>query len=328
MREASEALYLESQPRVFERLTVSDLGAPLLRELRALHATDDRYAAVFLIHLALLGAAAWLALSAAAPALRVLGGLLEVPALVGLSVGLHEASHGRLLRRRAANELAGFLCGLPLLIPLSAFRTNHADHHRRRGCRGEPAPEVLDFSLLRSLPVYALGVLVKSFGFVTVLPVIALAKSRGALRLRTAGGYLLVLVALGAARALLSPGALWRVWLLPLAATAVLSQLRAVAEHGLTLKGNTFTASRTVVGHPLLSAAMCNINFHLEHHLFPRLPWYRLPAAHRLLAAAYRRAGASVYDSYGQFFADFLRATWRGIRNDTRLVAMATRRAP
>ncbi len=328
MRDASDALYFAARPQVFERLAVTDLPPSLRRRLRALHTPDDRYAACFVVHLVLLAAAARLALAATAPAPRLLAGALEVVALVGLSVGLHEASHGHLLRRRWANELGGWLCGLPLLIPLSAFRTNHADHHRRRGPAGRPAPKVLDFALLRSLPAYAVGVFAKSFGFVTALPVIALVKARGRVRLRTIGEYLLVVAALAAARALLPPEALVRVWLLPLAATAILSQLRAVAEHGLTLKGNAFTASRTVTSNPLVSAAMCNINYHLEHHLLPELPWYRLPAAHRLLAAVYARTGASVYGSYHRFFADFLRATWRGIPPDTRLVAAAARGAP
>jgi fatty acid desaturase len=37
-----------------------------------------------------------------------------------------------------------------------------------------------------------------------------------------------------------------------------------------------------------------NFNFHIEHHLFPNLPWYRLRAARRLikptLGVGYRRA--------------------------------------
>jgi fatty acid desaturase len=323
MKSAEDLVYLSAAPKRVERLSRADLPAALLSGLRALHKTDDRYAARFGVHAALLIAGAVIGASTQAVALRALGCLLEVIALVGLSVGLHEASHGRLLSRRWANDLVGLLCGLPLLLPVTAFRTNHLDHHRRRGCGARVTPEVLDFALLRSLPVYAIGVAAKSFGFVTVLPVIALVKSRGRARARTIGEYLLVIAIVMAASRLIGWQQIVRLWCLPLAVTALFSQVRAVAEHGLTLKGNTFTASRTVVSGPVVSYLMCNINYHLEHHLCPNLPWYRLPAAHRLLAEVYRRSGASVYRSYRHFFLDFLRSTWRGIRPDHRLIGLA-----
>jgi len=328
MKHSWDLLYLAAAPRRVERLSLLELPAPLRQQLRALHLRDDRYATRFLLHGGLLLAGVALAAAAAHAAVRLLGGTLEVVGLIGLSIGVHEASHGSLLRRRWANELAGFLCGVPLLLPVSAFRTNHLDHHRRRGCGARPTPEVLDFALLRSLPAYALGVAAKSFGFLTVLPVIALAKSRARVRLRTVGEYLLMLSVLYATHALVGGAALLRLWFIPLAVTGLCSQVRAVAEHGLTLKGNTFTASRTVTSGRLVSFLMCNINYHLEHHLCPSLPWYRLPAAHRLLADAYRRSGASVYGSYRRFFADFLRATWRGVRPERRLVAPQARSYP
>jgi len=38
---------------------------------------------------------------------------------------------------------------------------------------------------------------------------------------------------------------------------------------------------------PIISAfAVLNFNFHIEHHFFPNLPWYRLPGASRLVKAA------------------------------------------
>ena len=328
MKRAEDLVYLRAAPKCVERLSRSDLPASLLGALRALHELDDSYAARFGVHAALLIAGALIAAFAQAAALRMLGCMFEVIALIGLSVGLHEASHGRLLSRRWANDLVGLLCGLPLLLPVTAFRTNHLDHHRRRGCGARATPEVLDFALLRSLPVYAIGVAAKAFGFVTVLPVIALVKSRGRLRARTIGEYLLIIAIVKAASVLVGWHQLVRLWFLPLAATALFSQIRAVAEHGLTLKGNTFTASRTVVSSPVVSYLMCNINYHLEHHLCPNLPWYRLPAAHRLLQDVYRRSGASVYGSYRHFFLDFLRSTWRGIRPDHRLIGLAEGNAP
>jgi len=328
MRKTEDLLYLSKAPRSVERLSLSDLPLSLRTELRALHSQDDRFAAHFAVHGTLLVVGSAIAIWSRARPASVVGCLLQVLAMIGLSVGLHEASHGRLLSRRWANDLVGLVCGLPLLLPVSAFRTNHLDHHRRRGCGARPTPEVLDFALLRSLPAYVLGIVAKSFGFVTVLPVIALVKSRGRRRVRTIGEYAIVIALVAAGGVLFGRQRLTQIWFLPLAVTALYSQIRAVAEHGLTLKGNTFTASRTVVSGPVTSFLMCNINYHLEHHLCPNLPWYRLPAAHRLLADTYCRAGASVYPSYRHFFGDFLRSTWRGIRPDHRLVDLTAETVP
>jgi len=38
------------------------------------------------------------------------------------------------------------------------------------------------------------------------------------------------------------------------------------------------------------------VNYHLEHHLYPAVPHYHLPALHRVLAAKGVLAGAEVRD--------------------------------
>jgi fatty acid desaturase len=35
---------------------------------------------------------------------------------------------------------------------------------------------------------------------------------------------------------------------------------------------------------PLLSFLWANITFHVEHHLYPRVPFFRLPDLHKMLA--------------------------------------------
>jgi fatty acid desaturase len=72
---------------------------------------------------------------------------------------------------------------------------------------------------------------------------------------------------------------------------------------------------------------MCNINYHLEHHLFPAVPWYNLPKLHRLLEPEYRRAGASSYRSYSAFFYDSIKAGWAGNLPNGRLIPAETRHA-
>jgi fatty acid desaturase len=45
--------------------------------------------------------------------------------------------------------------------------------------------------------------------------------------------------------------------------------------------------TRTVTSNRVVSILMCNLNYHLEHHTFPGIPWYHLPLLHGLLAPEY-----------------------------------------
>lgn len=57
-----------------------------------------------------------------------------------------------------------------------------------------------------------------------------------------------------------------------------LSMLSESDPHRRDLRHNTVTVTS-----PIMGFLWANITYHVEHHLFPRVPFYRLPALHRLL---------------------------------------------
>ena len=87
-------------------------------------------------------------------------------------------------------------------------------------------------------------------------------------------------------------------WLLPMNVAMVLSNVRANAERVGTGADGAMLTSRTVISNRLVSLLMCNLNYHLEHHLYPGVPWYNLPRLHKLLRPAYAEAGAHIERSY------------------------------
>lgn len=71
---------------------------------------------------------------------------------------------------------------------------------------------------------------------------------------------------------------------LPLLLVTLLTGLRPYLEHAGTQKG-LFSTSRTRTS-PLLSLFYFFNNYHLEHHLYPKVPCYNLPRVHAWLGKA------------------------------------------
>lgn len=73
-------------------------------------------------------------------------------------------------------------------------------------------------------------------------------------------------------------------WLFPLAVGQPFLRMMLLAEHtGCSHDNNGLTNTRTTLTFPLLSYLIWNIPFHAEHHLYPSIPFYLLPAAHEKL---------------------------------------------
>jgi len=281
-----------------------------------------------LLFFALYAIAVYATLAFDHPVVRTASLLGIVCAMIGFTVLLHEASHRSLFKKPIINDAVGFLCGLPILLPVSGFRTNHIGHHARRSSQGDPQDAAFPrLDKATTLAAHLLVFLVKAYAFILILPTSVIVRADRRTRYQILVEYGLLTVFYAGVFWLFPFTLVWKLWLLPLLIGALFTQLRAIAEHGLTTRGNVFTATRTVTSNRLASFMMCNINYHLEHHLFPAVPWYNLPKLHRLLQEEYRRAGASSYSSYTAFFSDFIKTAWAGTIPNGRLIPEETRHA-
>jgi fatty acid desaturase len=101
----------------------------------------------------------------------------------------------------------------------------------------------------------------------------------------------------------------WRayllLWFLP--ATTLLQailRLRAVCEHGAVpdaAAGHPLRAARTTLNPWWLRWLLFphDVYFHIEHHLYPSIPHYRLPACHAALAARGAFEGGAEVQTFG-----------------------------
>ena len=224
-----------------------------------------------------------------------------------LFVLAHDAAHYRLFKARRLNDFLGRMLAMPVGISMCTYRVIHRLHHNHLYDKRDP-----DIPLIAGYPRgqrYFLGKLFKDLAGLTAwktfkyffgAPVINDDAGEAARPLNDTAPHLRQ-----AARNdrwwVLS----WQVtiftvafmfdwwleylvlWLLPLVTiTQMLLRFRAVLEHGaISDTSSALTAARTNTGPRWLIWLLFphHVNFHIEHHLFPTVPYYNLPKCHALL---------------------------------------------
>jgi fatty acid desaturase len=229
----------------------------------------------------------------------------------GLAVLVHESAHHRMYKTRWWNDLAGKLCAWPMGLSMLSYRIIHRMHHNHLYEDVDP-----DLALIAGYPrgrMYLAKRLLRDlFGLTTVKNVQYFMGStvrrdrkddtsprlqRAARRDRwIAAGIYFGMLAAGVATGT------WRwlllLWVIPLVTLLqVILRLRAVCEHGAVTDLSTpLRAARTTLAPRALRWLMFphQVFYHVEHHLYPSVPHYRLPDCHRALRGAGILADAEV----------------------------------
>ncbi len=228
-----------------------------------------------------------------------------------LAILSHESTHYRLFASRFANDLLGRFAGMLIGVSTYSYRIVHRVHHNNLYEAIDP-----DLALMAGYPrgkLYLMKKLLKDAAGLTAwrnylyffgAPAMNVATGakqkplddtterlrRQALADRwvVVAFHVLLLVAAFATGFSVEYLVLW---ILPaITVQAVILRLRAVAEHGAPSHTKSpFGAARTNIALPLWARVALfphHVNYHLEHHLYPAVPHYHLPALHAKLRAA------------------------------------------
>jgi fatty acid desaturase len=209
---------------------------------------------------------------------------------------LHEAVHGNLAGRERSfiNPLVGHVAAMTFLAPYPAFQVLHLRHHGSVNEQGE------DPDMWVAAPT-RIGVLVRCL---TILPhyyvilLRSLLKDSGSRR-RKALQALVILAAIGAAFVLLARAGLGTevvlLWLLPAwIASALLAYVFDYLPHRPHDDRGLWTNARILLGGRLLTLLTAGQNYHLVHHLKPRVPFYRYGVLYRDLRPELERHGSTI----------------------------------
>jgi fatty acid desaturase len=231
-----------------------------------------------------------------------------------LAVLMHDGAHRLLFADRRVNDLASdLLLAFPLFISTALYRKHHLAHHRWLNTERDPDfnPAALERSTADWVRLFtgdALGLnLVKTVGTLdqfSLLPV--LRGDREAARAMGRAHRDLFLGALVLLAVVLVTTGWWLpyllLWIVPmLTALSMILRLRDMAEHVGCEQEAGLGGTRSVLAGAVERALFspCRVNYHLAHHLYPSVPFYRLDELHRrLMGIPGVRARARVSRSY------------------------------
>jgi fatty acid desaturase len=225
-------------------------------------------------------------------AVAVIGGRMHAFAIL-----LHEFAHFRFMSGR--KTLSDWVCDLalawPILTTVGSYRINHLAHHRYTNTDQDPDwvfklgnrkfvfPKAWQEAVM-DLAGYVLVVssIIDIFNIMGRLKL--LDKSPLSYRLARLGFYI-VMATLFTVLGIWTDVLLY--WFVPyLTAFFLFMHVRSVAEHFGNLDySHELSSTRTVLPHLWERAFFSphNVNHHLEHHLYPSVPFYNLPQLHAVL---------------------------------------------
>jgi fatty acid desaturase len=268
------------------------------------------------------------------------GSLLAVPffACYGVLYGSasdsrwHEAGHGTAFRTRSANDAVYQLASFMIMREPGVWRWSHARHHTDTLIVGRD-PEIVamrpprlaricaNFAGLVDVPVAFYHLALHAAGRLTADERSFIPPSEHGKIVRTARIWLLVYAATLAA--CLAAGSilpamfvglprLYGGWL---QLVFGLTQHAGLAEDTLDHRLNC----RTVHMNPLFRFIYWNMNYHVEHHMFPLVPYHALPRLHEEI----RRYCPPAYPSLWAAYAEIVPTLLRQLRDPTHFVRRA-----
>jgi fatty acid desaturase len=191
---------------------------------------------------------------------------------------------------------------MPILFSATAYRISHLHHHRHERSV-EDMDEWENYTRRPWLLRFLLGIwlLVGAWSYPLHTGFHGFRLADRQTRLDIVVEYGLLVASFAAAWVWLPTKLMLEIWVFPAVVTAIVTQVRGVTEHLCTPGDEPIRATRTVISNRVVSAMMANLNYHLEHHMFSSVPWYRLREVHALLREDYRAAGACIESSYLRF---------------------------
>jgi len=236
----------------------------------------------------------------------------------------HESSHGTAFKTDWMNRVLYEIASFMVVRQSTVWRWSHTRHHSDTLVRGRdpeiaaPRPPdiagiLMNFFALRSAPAEFRKIFIHASGRIHKEVATYLPKSEYPRVIRTARIYLVIYASAIASSIILKTPlpvmfiglpTLLGTWLMPVYG---LTQHAGLAENVLDHRLNC----RTVYMNRVNRFLYWNMNYHIEHHMFPLVPYHALPRLHELM----KHDCPPPYKSIGEAFREIVPALRRQVRD-------------
>lgn len=231
------------------------------------------------------------------PAVWVVAGIVIASRQHALLILMHDACHYRILSNHTWNDrISNWFLAWPILVSTEGYRSNHLAHHSHLNTDQDPdwvRKDGKDDWRFPKTKWQLLLLLARDFFGGGLIDQLKAIKNLSGSKLKTAKSTASRWERLAfygvIATALAVTGIWWQVlllWFLPaFTLLPVILRVRSIAEHFGVEGEQELNMSRNFLG-PLwerLLLAPHNVGYHLDHHLYPSVPFYNLPSLHRSL---------------------------------------------
>lgn len=252
-----------------------------------------------------------------------LGVLLSTPfylvagaSLHGICLFTHEGVHKTLHKNIWINNIIGSICGYLVLQTMSGYRVLHLKHHKYLNTEGDPGLLKTYVSNKYVIAAMEWGYFLFGYAaFITVIPYQGLKQGNKKDRFLIVADVLIILVLFWFLINNLPFAWFLHGWLIPMIFVHFMMNIRGMSQH-LMLEDHhdPYNGARTIIAHPIVDFFLCNENYHIEHHLYPSIPWYNLKKVHSLIQRELNEKNSTILFSFREFIIQFINKSFKAIR--------------
>ena len=243
--------------------------------------------------------------------------ILAGASLHAICLFTHEGVHGTLHKNIWINNLIGSLSGFIVLQTLAGYRVLHLKHHKYLNIDGDPG--LLTTYVTNKYIIAAMEWGYFFFGylaFLTIIPYQGFKLGRTHDKALIVRDMFCIGLVVWLSIAFLPINWLIHGWLIPMVFVHFMMNIRGMSQH-LMLENHhdPYNGARTIVAHPIVDFFLCNENYHIEHHLYPNVPWYNLKKVHALIKDNLKEKNSTVIFSFREFVLQFIKKSLRAMQS-------------